>query len=205
MSKSSIATQRSKNARPSQPSRCASCKDSASGEIAIGYAGADRRTLRIQYETSLPIGDGNALEREAITEILPLVAPRAERQQLTAVEVTAIAPPIVHVRSLFGLPLPLYSWRWLSYGSLLVRGSDGVWRRVGSREVIPVSDTARAVVAAIDSIEHLTGTSERVLQIRRDNRGIVVTVAAIGAGPLDRETDVRVKTDGAIWSVEPLH
>jgi hypothetical protein len=113
--------------------------------IAIHNAGTERRALRIQYETSLPIGDEKVLKQEAMTEIFPMVAPRAERQLLSA------------------------------------------------------------VAAAIDSVEHLTGTGERVLQIRRDESGVVVTVAADDAGPMDRETDVRVRTDGSIWSVEPLH
>jgi hypothetical protein len=61
-----------------------------------------------------------------------------------------------------------------------------------------------SVAVAIDSVERVTGVSEHVLQIRRDERGIVVTVAAIGAGPMDGETDVRVGVDERIWSVEPL-
>jgi hypothetical protein len=177
----------------------------ALGKIAIRYAGSERGALSIHYETELPIDDAKALEQEAITEIFPLVAPRAERQLLTVVSVRAIARPIIHVRSLFGLPLPLYTWQWRWYGSLFVRGSDGAWRTDGTSRVRPVSDTARAVAVAIDSVERLAGAVEHVLQFRRDDRGIVVTVAAVGAGPMDGETDVRVNSDGRIWSVEQLH
>ncbi len=75
---------------------------------------------------------------------------------------------------------------------------------MGSDRTGSVSDTARAADVAIDSIEQIDAVGERVVQIRRDERGVVVTVAALSAGPFDGETEVRVNADGTIRSIERL-
>ena len=76
---------------------------------------------------------------------------------------------------------------------------------LGGDRAASVSDTVRAVVAAIDSVERATEVGQRVVQIRRDELGVVVTLAALTAGPFDGTTDVRVNADGQIRAIEPLH
>ena len=167
--------------------------------------GVEYHAWRVYYETLVPLPDGKALADEAFGEILSTIAAKAERHGLAAVVLIPTEVPEVHAQTLAGLPIPYYTWQWHTYAYTVIHRRDNVWHVSGSGRVALVSDTVRAVVAAIESVEKSTETGQRVVQIRRDENGVVVTLAALTAGPFDGTTDVRVNRDGTIRAIEPLH
>jgi hypothetical protein len=174
-------------------------------ETIIRDGGVEYRCWRVFYETLVPLADGKALADEAFGEILSTIAVKAERHGLEAVVLYPTEVPEVHAQTLVGLPIPYYTWQWHTYAYTVIHKRDNLWHMLGGDRAASVSDTVRAVVAAIDSVERATEVGQRVVQIRRDELGVVVTLAALTAGPFDGTTDVRVNADGQIRAIEPLH